>query len=312
MRSTIYGCGTIAVCVVAFFALAFWILGDSPEPARRSQCVSNAREVGLAMLAYDKKEGHLPPAYVTDAAGRPVNSWRVLILPYLDQSELFKRYDLSKPWNNQKNTNLTRFFCIPTYICPSAGNDTNERDRPHETNLVMIVGSGTVSNGPNSVRLKDIHDGCVSTILAAETKDSGIRWPEPRDLETSEMSYRVNDRDAPSIRSAHKGGANVVFCDGSARFLSEETDPEVVRALTTIAGGEDVTEFFRDERAPSSADEGRPEGIARTSPSGPPTRGGTPPALRLGGPRHRDRWGQAVVRPQDTSGTPTKRMAIAS
>ncbi len=110
----------------------------------------------------------------------------------------------------------------------------------------MVVGEGTISDGPNSVVLEDVKDGTGCTIAVVETTDSGIPWYEPRDLEFDEMSFKINDEAGGGIQGEHPWGCNVAFCDGSVHCLSEDTPPEILKALFTIAGGEDVREFFMD------------------------------------------------------------------
>ena len=77
--------------------------------------------------------------------------------------------------------------------------------------------------------------------MVAEMSDSGIHWMEPRDLKVGEMSFKINDNVRKGIRSQHHGVANAMFADGSVRRLSEDIDPKVLRGLTTIAGGEDIS-----------------------------------------------------------------------
>ena len=81
-------------------------------------------------------------------------------------------------------------------------------------------------------------------MIVAEVTGLGIHWAEPRDLVVRKMSFRINDPDHPGICSHHPGGAQVLFCDGWEMFLPESTDPRLVQALTTIAGGEDVSAVF--------------------------------------------------------------------
>jgi len=85
--------------------VALWLPASrgGREPARRSQCKNNLKQIGLALHNYVDHHGVLPPAYTVDANGKRLHSWRTLILPYLDQAELFNRIDLSKPWDDPVN-----------------------------------------------------------------------------------------------------------------------------------------------------------------------------------------------------------------
>jgi prepilin-type processing-associated H-X9-DG protein len=71
------------------------------------------------------------------------------------------------------------------------------------------------------------------------------RWYEPRDLRVDEMSFRINDPEYIGIASRHPGGVDVAFADGGVRFLPDDTDPVAVEAMTTINGGEDVSEVLK-------------------------------------------------------------------
>jgi len=214
---------------------------DSPRLARRSQCVNNLKQIVLAMHNYRDRYGCFPPAHTVDATGRPLHSWRVLVLPFLEHQALYDSIRLDEPYDSPHNRAVfdavesgnERPRSMPdVFWCPS------DRKNHTETNYVMVVGPHTISNAPKCVRLKDIADGASNTIAVVETYDSGIRWYEPRDLSAEQMSFKINDPEYVGIGSRHPGGANVALCDAAVRFLEETLDPEVVRALTTINGGE--------------------------------------------------------------------------
>ncbi|HUT59516.1 MAG TPA: DUF1559 domain-containing protein, partial [Phycisphaerae bacterium] len=116
------------------------------------------------------------------------------------------------------------------------------------------------SDGPTARRLSDIKDGSSNTIMIVEAASAGINWLDPRDLNTGPMSFviyhgsvgRISDlpgmndvnvpgmNDVTEISSCHPGGANVLFADGSVRYLSASMDSKTLEAMTTIDGGEAV------------------------------------------------------------------------
>ena len=220
-------------------------IAAAPEVARRSQCSNNLKQIAVAMQAYHGKYGCFPPAYTVDGNGRPLHSWRVLLLPFLDQNPLYGRIRLDEPYDGPHNGPLFESLrcdeyghslSMPgTYSCPS------DRDDPWDTNYVMVVGPQTISNGPNAARLTDITDGASNTIAAVETYGLGIHWYEPKDARAEEMSFKINDPEYIGIASRHPGGAQVVFADTSVRFLPENFDRRVVEAMTTINGKEEVS-----------------------------------------------------------------------
>lgn len=230
------------VVVGVLFAAVFLASVDlrPPRGERRSRCINQLKQLSLAMLQYEADYKRFPPAYVADAKGRPLYSWRVLLLPYLDRKDMYDALRRDEPWDSPHNRSVLQGAAVAKlFQCPSAENPKDE------TSYVVIVGQDTISNGPRSVGIDYIctKDGTSATIMIAEIKNSGIHWAEPRDLNFEHMSFRINDPDGRGISSGHPGIACVSFCDGHQEFLSAELDPKLVKALTTINGGEDVSEF---------------------------------------------------------------------
>ena len=105
---------------------------------------------------------------------------------------------------------------------------------------MVITGKGTMFDGPTPIRMKDITDGDSNTIMIGEMSFSGIYWSDPRDLNFDEMPLTINDSVQVSLRSVHRGMANIAFADGSVHQISEKIDPEVLKSLITVAGGEQI------------------------------------------------------------------------
>ena len=89
----------LAVAVVLFFPPQRM----AREAARRTQCKNNLKQIGLALHNYHDEYGAFPPAYTVDADGKPLHSWRTLLLPYLDQRPLYATIDLTKAWDDPAN-----------------------------------------------------------------------------------------------------------------------------------------------------------------------------------------------------------------
>ncbi len=223
------------VCGGILLALLLPAVQAAREAARRAQCVNNLRQINLALLNYESANGCFPPAYIPDENGKPKHSWRVLVLPYLEQQLLYDQYDMDEPWDSPNNLALASQM-PPVFRCPSDPSADSST-----TSYVMIVGPGCISDGSSVSRVQDIQDGASNTILIVEAAGEGVRWSEPRDLDATQISFEVNDRTGGGIRSGHPRVANAGFVDGSVRGLSSDTDPDVVAALTTIAGGEQVS-----------------------------------------------------------------------
>jgi prepilin-type processing-associated H-X9-DG protein len=210
---------------------------QAPRSGSRSPCTNNLKQIGIALLNYLDQRRSFPPANVADEHGRPLHSWRVLILPYAEDVELrnlSKQYRFDEPWNGPNNRKLAE--AMPTlFRCPNTKADDNE------TSYVAVVGPATVWPGDKRVRLHDARDGTSRTIMVVEIADSGINWLEPRDLPFEQAVQGINPPHVKlSISSGHPGGANVAFCDSSVHFLSDDIPPETLRALLTRHGGEEV------------------------------------------------------------------------
>jgi hypothetical protein len=195
-------------------------------------------QLTFALLNYHEVHGAFPPAYVADADGTPMHSWRVLVLPFLDGNDIYTQYRFDEPWNGPNNRDLARRRSNALWHCPN----TSHQDDSPLTDYVLITGPGTAFPSPATTTLADFLDGPANSILLVEIANSEIHWMEPRDLEVDRMSFRVNDRTQPSISGLHPAGPAVVFADAITAYrLEASVRPTTVRALTTIAGGESVS-----------------------------------------------------------------------
>ena len=89
------------------------------ENAARTVCINNLKQIGLAMHNYHDRHKSLPSAYTVDKAGKPLLSWRVLILPYLDQEALYKEFHLDEPWDSEHNKPLSAMV-VKVYRSPAS------------------------------------------------------------------------------------------------------------------------------------------------------------------------------------------------
>lgn len=222
------------------FGLLSWLsraVWEAREAARRAQCVCNFCQITLALHNYHDAYGSFPPAHVDDAQGRRMHSWRVLILPFMEQSPLYNTYNLNEPWNSPGNRTLLN--AMPNvYACPSRHDN---RSTPTTlTSYVAITGPGTAFPDGRTVKLSDVKDGAANTIIAAEVANLDVPWTEPRDLDVRTMSLKVNDPNRGGISSRHPGGANVTSADGGKRFMREGITPQDMKAILTIDGRETV------------------------------------------------------------------------
>lgn len=229
--------------VVAGLAVGFVMLCtamtpyDSNDPRRRHTCPNSLKQIGLALSAYHQRYHSFPPAYVADADGKPMHSWRVLLLPFFDDPALkaiHEQYDFSEPWDGPNNRKLGDLW-VKAYVCPS---DTTEAPT---TSYLAVIGPLTMWPNAEAVRRNQITDPSENTAMLTETADSGIIWSEPRDLTFDDLQRGFDSRDRErAILSPHAGGVNFLYSDGSVWFIKYETPASALRAMWTIAGGEQV------------------------------------------------------------------------
>jgi len=228
------GLGMAGICGVGILiALLLPAVQAARQAAYRAQCQNNLKRIGLAMLNYEATYGTLPPAYIPDENGQPMHSWRVLILPYLDEEALYAQYDFNEPWDGPNNRLLAERM-PDVFRCP-----TDPDALTSQTSYLAVTGKGTAMPGSEPVLLRDITDGLSATILVAEARESGVQWTEPVDLDVETMKPFVVNQPG-GISSYHPGGANVLLGDGSVQFFNEDTTPETLRGMTTINGGKET------------------------------------------------------------------------
>jgi len=207
-------------------------IGSGREAAMRMQCLDNLKRIALAMQEYEAANGCFPPAYVADKDGRPMYSWRTLLLPYLGEQALYDQYRFNEPWFSPYNRDVTD-VPLEIYQCPAQPNT-----KKPTTSYMMVVGPNTISNGRGSRQIPEITDGLAETILLVEVADSQTHWADPQDLDFQTLDFQINETKGTDLSSYHRKGVNVAFCNGSVHLLKNRTDPKLVEAMLTVNGGE--------------------------------------------------------------------------
>ena len=227
------------VCGGVLVALLLPAVQAAREAARRTQCSNNLKQIALAFHNYQDTYGSFPPAYIPDENGQPKHSWRVLILPFLEQSRIYEQYKFDEPWNSPNNMAVTS-QAVPVYSCPSspAGSPGST-----ETSYMVITGPGTVFDADKACKMSEIMDGTSNTLMVVEVKGTGVNWAEPKDLDASTVTYPLGSGTGSSPDSNHPGGLNAALCDGSVRFISDSISPQTFNALMTKAGAEMISGF---------------------------------------------------------------------
>ncbi|MFT4559965.1 MAG: hypothetical protein ACI92S_005361 [Planctomycetaceae bacterium] len=237
------------VCILA----CLWFitkLGKPSDARLRSICKSSMKQIMIAVHNYHNDYDCFPPPFTTNDSGKRLHSWRTLILPYMEQHELYDRIKLNEPWDSPHNREAaakSQHFAQSRLRCPAESGDTN---RGLETNFLAIVGPRSVWQVDRSVRLSDITDGTANTICIAESATSGVHWMEPRDLYVGQMSWDINAVPGQGISSYHdsefrftdarpvnSGVSHVGILDGSVRFLPTSISSDLLEQLITVDDG---------------------------------------------------------------------------
>jgi hypothetical protein len=217
----------LLICPGILIALLLPAVQAAREAARRTQSANNLKMLGIALHNYHDTFNAFPPAVVTDANGQPLYSGRVLLLPYLEQQSLFNAFDKTQAWDSPANMALSQ-TTLKVFIDPSA-----KPTGPGQCNYAFLTGTGAMFEAGKPSRLRDVVDGTSNTIMMMEVQSTGPSWAAPGDVDLSQLAGGLPPGN-------HPGGGQVVLGDGSVRFLSQTIDPQVLHALGTRAGNEQV------------------------------------------------------------------------
>jgi hypothetical protein len=214
-------------------------LGDLVRPlvpkvrgaASRTQSTNNVKQLVLALHNHHDVYGRFPAAASYSATGKPLLSWRVHLLPFLDQVELYKQFKLDEPWDSEHNKKLLAKM-------PRVFDSTGNR-KLAEAGMTTYVGPrGKETMFPpekEGLRIRDVLDGTSNTIFLVDADDAhAVPWTKPEDLEI-DLSDPMK-----GLSLRYENGILVGFVDGSVHFLSKKIDKATLKGLFTRAGGEVV------------------------------------------------------------------------
>lgn len=194
-----------------------------------STIMNQLKQIGLAMHNFHDGHGYLPPQALADKGGKKLLSWRVLILPYIEQQALYNEFHLDEPWDSPHNIRLAEI--VPRVYSAEGV----QQSGPYKTRLVAPLTPSTAFGKPgDATKFANMSDGLSNTILIVETTpENAVIWTKPEDL--------IVDIDAPlkSLLAEAEAGFFALIGDGSARFFERASvDDEKLRALLSIDGGE--------------------------------------------------------------------------
>jgi hypothetical protein len=215
--------GVFLVGVAGVFLVVAWKREESAHRATSNRL----KEIGLATHNMNDEKHHVP-ANLPGPDGKPGLSWRVALLPFIEQESLYKKFHLNEAWDSPHNLTLLKHM-PETYSLPGREKQAAEG----LTYYQGFAGPGAVFDPrrPLHTCLQHFPDGVGETILVVEAADP-VPWTKPVDL--------TDDPDGPLPRLGGRfhGGFYLLTCDGAVRFVTPKTSEKTLRAAITYNGND--------------------------------------------------------------------------
>lgn len=182
----------------------------------------------MGMHSYADQHGSLPPAAIYSPDGKPLLSWRVAILPYIEQNELYRQFKLDEPWDSPHNYALLAKM-------PTTFEHFHGRVAPVQftTYYRVFVGPGAAFEGPIGISLKDFPDGTSTTLLVVEAADA-VPWTQP-----AELGVRPECA-VPRLGGHFPEVFVAALADASVRMVNTATSESTLRAAITRNEGAEL------------------------------------------------------------------------
>jgi hypothetical protein len=208
-------------------ALLLPAVQQAREAARRTQSTNNLKQIGLAMHNFADVYKWFPAAAGYDKQNKPMLSWRVYILPFVDEQELYKSFHLEEPWDSEHNKALIARMPVVYH------NPNLPQAAEGKTNYLAVVGDKAAVRPKEGTAIADFTDGTSNTILAVEANaDRAVIWTKPDDWSPD------NKDPLAGLVGFRPGFFLALFADGRVQAVSVKTEPNVLKALFTRNGGE--------------------------------------------------------------------------
>jgi hypothetical protein len=210
--------------------LALPVVQKVRSAAARTKSMNNLKQIALAMHNYESAMGRMPSAAICDKNGKPLLSWRVAILPYIEQENVYSRFKLDEPWDSEHNMKVGSSVRINAYEDPRMPGDPK---KPQTTYYKAFVGPGAGFETKNPLRFGDFTDGTSNTVMVAAAGEPVVWW-KPDDFEF-DAKKKLPDVGKPFDVLL------VAMFDGSVRALQPSSIKDFeakFKAMVTRNGGE--------------------------------------------------------------------------
>lgn len=215
----------IAATAIILLALFLPFTRSARGPTRSWECKNKLKNIALALHSYAARNGgKFPPAYTVDAEGKPLHSWRTLILNYIDRRDLAEKIDLTKPWDDPVNAELGKEY-IKLYCCPEEGNN------PNLTTYLAVVGPNAFLNATEPRDMNTIVNPGNTIGVIDMGASQAVPWMSPQDTDEHAVLSLGH-----SIKFAHAGNTNIAHPDGSVGSLNADTSISERHKLISITG----------------------------------------------------------------------------
>ncbi|WP_428307572.1 DUF1559 domain-containing protein [Lacipirellula sp.] len=249
-RTTMTEWMVIAAVIVILIGLLLPAFDEAREYSRARGCRHHLQDLSQALRNHAAAAGALPQAITYDASDRPFYSWRVSVLPSLDQQALFGKFNPNEPWDGPGNHALA-ILSVSPFVCYS---NPNSGLALGQTSYFAIVGDQTAWPLRRGLPVEEITDGLEDTILVLECHGLDVPWSKPRDLSLDEAvavlaGLRSDQLAHPPYEypgyfyrkpSLDRLGVHAAFADGEVRFLPVPLPEDMAKALLTANAGDHV------------------------------------------------------------------------
>jgi RNA polymerase sigma factor (sigma-70 family) len=192
----------------------------------RLQCGATLHRLVMAMHDYIDEHKHFPPPATIDPAGKPLLSWRVALLPYLGEKELYEQFRQDEPWDSVHNHKL--MAKMPKIYATVGNSPKNNR----ETFYQVFVGEGCIFEEGKKIGIGDIQDGTVNT-MAIIAAGEAVPWTKPADLACDP------GKALPSLAGGmiNDGFVSFAFADSSVWRTRNTIDEDILRPFILRSTG---------------------------------------------------------------------------